>query len=92
MCRTTPKKEGKIGDYSPNKGKFWPVAEYLSLKQGLKPIEHSFSGWILFVADYIPLKQGLKLMSPEVKQIKSISCRVPSTKTRIETVRFVQVT
>ena len=36
MCRTTPKKEGKIGDYSPNMGQFWPVADYLSQKQALK--------------------------------------------------------
>jgi len=44
MCRTTPKKEGKIGDYSPNMGKFWPVAEYLSLKQGLKTA-NNWHGW-----------------------------------------------
>ena len=61
MCRTTPEKEVEIGGYSLNRGNIWPVAEYLPLKQGLKP------AWVWTHTFHL------------------LSCRVPSTKIRIET-------
>jgi len=37
-------------------GKFWPVAEYLSLKQGLKTA-NNWHGWCVgIVVEYLPLK------------------------------------
>ena len=60
MCQTTPKKEGKIGDYSPDRVKFWPVAEYLPLKQGLKQYQSLLPLMFYRIAEYLPLKQGLK--------------------------------
>ena len=61
------------------------VAEYLPLKQGLKPGEGINNEGAIIVAEYLPLKQGLKQVWDNNGADDGTSCRVPSTKTRIET-------
>ena len=39
------------------------IAEYLPLKQGLKPIFFNSSNRFPTIAEYLPLKQGLKPIS-----------------------------
>ena len=62
------------------------IAEYLPLKQGLKqfPADNDFPSGII-IAEYLPLKQGLKLISFVPASELTFNCRIPSTKTRIET-------
>ena len=60
-------------------------AEYLPLKQGVKPRPRPNSHDISRIAEYLPLKQGLKHQQDIPTPYRNINCRIPSTKTRIET-------
>ena len=66
---------------------YFTVAEYLPLKQGLKHVyPRLLSLPQIHVAEYLPLKQGLKRFTLRICcAARAWGCRVPSTKTRIET-------